>query len=318
MKATSPQQSNLVLGSLGIRQPKGFQGLPSGWVSEWETFAASSGGLNLFGAYHHRQLLDREQRHRLLVILHGMGEHGGRYLHAPHFLQSKVDGVYCVDHRGHGRSEGIRGHVEKFDELAEDGALLVRRLNEQLLKKFGKSEIHLFGHSLGGHIALRMLFLTPDLPLCSATVSAPFLGIKARVPTVKKLAAIGLSRVWGSLQLDTELDVNTLSHDPEVIDAYLHDRLVHSKMTPRFFTEMLAAMDDTLSRETGIELPLQMAVPLQDGLVDAEKSLRFFRQLKHRDKQLKTYPTFFHEPVNEIGKEQVFDDIGSWIEAHSL
>lgn len=249
-------------------------------------------------------------------MLHGFGEHGGRYQHVPHYAREAVDWVVVLDHRGHGRSEGVRGHLDRFDQLADDAALAVRRLDEKLRKRFGAAEIHLLGHSLGGHVVIRMLLAHPDLPLRSATASAPFLGIKAKVPLLKKTAAYALARVWGSLQLDTGQDVAALSHDRSVCECYAADRLIHSKMTPRFYTQMRAAMADTRSRQDGIQTPLQILVPMQDSLVDPEVSLRFFRDLKHRDKQLRTYAGFFHEPLNEIGKEQVFEDTVSWIRSH--
>jgi alpha-beta hydrolase superfamily lysophospholipase len=295
-------------------RPRNHPDLPSDWTSEWETFRSSDPKVQLFSVTHHKEPWKAK---RILVVLHGLGEHGGRYLHVPHYVQSAVDSVYCLDLCGHGRSEGLRGHVERFDVFAEDLALSVRRLDEQLKKRFGYSEIHLLGHSLGGHIGLRALFLFPDLPIHSATISAPFLGIRAKVPFAKKFAAVTLSKIWRTLQLNTELDVNALSHDNEVCEAYLADRLVHSKMTPRFFTELQNAMADTLKRDVGITHPLQFIVPLQDELVDTEKSLEFFKRLKHRDKRLKTYPVFKHEPMNEIGKEQAFEDIVSWIESHT-
>ncbi len=233
-----------------------------------------------------------------------------------HFVREGVDHVLIVDHRGHGRSEGLRGHLDRFDQLSDDAALAVRRLDEKLRKRFGSAEIHLLGHSLGGHVALRMLLAHPDLPLRSATLSAPFLGIKAKVPIVKKAIAVALARVWGSLQLDTEPDVSALSHDKSVCESYAADRLVHSKMTPRFYMQLRAAMADTLGRQDGILTPLQILVPMQDPIVDPELTLRFFRDLKHREKQLRTYAGFFHEPMNEIGKEQVFEDIVAWIRSH--
>jgi alpha-beta hydrolase superfamily lysophospholipase len=255
--------------------------------------------------------------HRALLVLHGHGEHGGRYFHFPHFVHTAVDLVQTVDHRGHGRSEGLRGHIEKFDHFAEDAALAIHRLDGQLKARFGKSEIHLLGHSLGGHVALRTLFLNKDLPLASATVSAPFLAIKVKVPVAKKFAAHALSRIWGSIQMGTGLDPSEISHDKEVVTAYVSDRLVHDKMTPSFFTSMLDAMGDTLKRDSGIEYPLQVLVPLQDRIVDSDVSLDFFRRLKHRDKRLKTYSGFYHEPFNELGKEQAFEDLVSWISSHS-
>ena len=298
----------------GVLQPRGFPGLPEGWVSEWETFASADSELQLFLASHHPTTWTRP---KALLVFHGLGEHGGRYLHFPHFLKEDVGAIFCMDHRGHGRSEGLRGHVTRFDLLADDAALAVRRVDEILRKRFGRAEIHVLGHSLGGLIALRMLFLHPSLPIRSVTVSAPLLGVKVEVPFAKRAAAQVLSRVWGSLHMNSEIDARAISHDSEVVEAYLSDRLVHKKGTPRFYTELLGAINDTIRRDSGIEVPLQMIVPLQDALVDSEASLGFFRNLKHREKQLRTYPGFFHESFNEVGKEQAFEDLRAWINTHS-
>jgi alpha-beta hydrolase superfamily lysophospholipase len=298
----------------GSIQPKNFPALPADWTSDWETFPSSDGVLQLFSVTHHAK---DWQGHRALIILHGLGEHGGRYVHAPHYLHSVVDAIYCLDHRGHGRSEGLRGHVEKFDTFTDDVALAVARLDENLKKRFGRSEIHLLGHSMGGLIGLRTLLKHTGLPLHSASISAPLLGIRVPLPKLKKLAAYALSHLWGSLQMTSELDARLLSHDPDVVAAYQADRLVHQKGTPRFFTELQSAMADTMKKESGITVPLQMMIPLQDQIVDPDVSQRFFRSLKMRDKYLKTYPDFFHEPFNETGKAQAFEDLASWIKSHS-
>lgn len=298
----------------GVLQPRGFPGLPEGWVSEWETFSSSDSELQLFLASYHPSNWTSP---KVLLILHGLGEHGGRYLHFPHYLKNDVGAVFCLDHRGHGRSEGLRGHVARFDLLADDAALAVRRVDDILRKRFGRSEIHVLGHSMGGLVALRMMLLHPSLPVRSLTVSAPLLAVKVELPFAKRAAAHVLSRVWGSLHMNSEIDPRVLSHDAEVAEAYTADRLVHKKGTPRFYTELLGAMADTLKRDSGIEVPLQMIVPLQDSVVDPEAALGFFRNLKHREKQLRTYPGFYHESFNEVGKEQAFEDLRTWINTHS-
>ena len=221
-----------------ILRPKGFPDLPQGWESDWETFAASDGGLQLFAVTHRDRStgIPAERARRAMLVIHGMGEHGGRYFHFPHYLQNAVSAVHCIDLRGHGRSEGLRGHIERFEQLTDDVALSVRRFYEQGVKRHGEGfELHVFGHSLGGHLVLRTAFLHSDLPAASYAISSPFLGIKVEVPVVKEFAAKMLSRVWGSLQMATALDAGLLSHDPEVIAAYREDRLVHDKMTPRFY-----------------------------------------------------------------------------------
>lgn len=305
----------------GVLQPRGFPPLPQDWTSEWETFPSSDGKLQLFAVTHHLiSAVNAAGNGRALVVLHGHGEHGGRYLHFPHYVRDTVDTVYCLDLRGHGRSEGLRGHVDRFDLFTEDVALAIHRLDDQLRKRFGKSEIHVQAHSMGGLIGLRLGFLNKSLPVRSFTISAPLLGLRVHVPPVKKLVGQALSNIWGTLHMNSELDATKVSRDPEVVSAYLADRLNHSKVTPRFFTEMTRAMADTVKRHSGFDYPIQMMVPLQDQIVDPEVTLQFFRELKCKsssDKVLKTYAGFYHEPYNEIGKEQVFEDLKSWITAHA-
>jgi len=304
---------------LGMIQPRDFPSLPSGWTSEWETFPSAEGlggiKLRLFGVLHHPEG-DAWKSPRALIVVHGIGEHSGRYLHFPHYVQSAVDAVYSYDHRGHGRSEGLQGHVDQFDFFAEDLKVAIRRLDEKLRARFGRSEISIFAHSLGGLITLRALFSDPHLPIVSAALSAPLLGMKVQVPMVKKTAAKLLSKVWGNLQMVTEIDPKLLSHDQEVVQAYSTDRLVHKKVTPRLFTEMTRAMEETRRRETGWEYPVLMQLPEEDQVTDTEAASRFFRSLKQRDKLLKTYPGFFHESFNEVRKELPFEDLVSWLIQH--
>lgn len=294
----------------GILQPRGFPALPRGWSSEWETFLSADGKVQLFGVLHSRSA---GPVRRVLVVSHGLGEHGGRYLHFPHFLEKHVDAVYCLDHRGHGRSEGLRGHVERFDLFSDDLALAIRRLGERLTKLHGAVEIHLVGHSLGGLIALRALLADTKLAVRSVALSAPLLGIRVEVPAIKKMLAGTLSRVWGSLQMLNELDARELSHDPAVVEAYLADRLVHKKITPRLYTQMVATYEVARRRDSGLAAPLLMLIPEEDRITDSGAAMNFFRGLKHRAKELKTYPGFYHEAFNETGKEKVFEDLAGWI-----
>jgi len=297
--------------------PPGFPGLPSGWKHDWDTFPSEDGKVQLYAQTLSAPDLGERKPCRVLVVLHGMGEHGGRYLHLPHFLKSAVDAVVILDHRGHGKSEGLRGHAESFDELVNDAAMAVTRTHQKFTARYGSSEVHLLGHSLGGHVAIRMQFLHPELPLASVTACAPFLGIKQHVPVWKKIGGNVMSSLFGTLQLETGLDVESVSRDQAVVDTLRVDRLAHTKMTTQFFVGLMAAMKETMLRHEGINPPIQILVPLDDRIVNAELSQEFYRNLKHADKWLKTYPETFHEPMHDFGKEQVFADIQSWIELHS-
>ncbi len=303
----------------GILQPQGFPGLPEGWVSESGTFESSDGALKIFAVTHWKEKIrkasgESRKTPKVLAVFHGLGEHGGRFLHFPHYLQEDVDAVYCQDHRGHGRSEGLRGHADRFDLLTEDVVLGLKRLDESLRREFGSSDIHVFGHSMGGLVSLRAHFLNADLPVKSLTVCSPLLGIRVKIPFFKKVAAIGVAKIWGKLQMKSEVDATILSHDQAVVEAYRQDRLVHDRVTPQFFVGLQAAIADTAARTSGMNYPLQMLLPEDDRLVDSDVSQHFFRALKHRDKELKTYPRLFHEPFNEPEKAAVFEDIRQWMQ----
>ena len=177
-------------------------------------------------------------------------------------------------------------------------------------------ELHLFGHSMGGLIALRTAIKFSHLPLNSISVSAPLLKLAQRVPALKKMAGQMLSHFWGSIQMASEVDPKVLSHDQDVVSAYQSDRLVHQKITPSLYFSMERVMAQTVRSSEDVAYPVQFLIPMADQLVDSDTTLKFYSGLKWKNKNLKTYPGFFHEIHNEIGKEQVFGDLISWIEAH--
>ncbi|MBS1962445.1 MAG: lysophospholipase [Bdellovibrionales bacterium] len=292
----------------GVKQPQGFPGMPEGWFTEWETRVASDDATKLFALVHRKRDVAVK---RVLVLVHGFGEHAGRYLHFPHYLDacgSGVDAVFAYDQRGHGRSEGLRGDVDRFDSLADDLEGMLRHVET----KFPGAEIHLLGHSLGGHVALRFGFLHPGLPLKSFQVSAPYLALHKEPPLPLRGVAAVLSKTWKTLSLSTDVDASVLSRDDRVVENYSSDRLNHGRMTPRFYASMTAAQKDTLARREGFGYPgLAVHVPLADRLVNTPVTLAFFERLDLPGKRLFEYPDFRHEPMNEIGKEAFFENLSA-------
>ncbi|MDR3608754.1 MAG: lysophospholipase [Oligoflexia bacterium] len=306
--------------ALGIVQPAGFPPLPAGWSTEFTTYPSHDGELKLFSATHTRPDLKKVTSRplRALVIAHGIGEHGGRYLHFPHYLADTVDLLFCPDHRGHGRSEGLRGHVDRFTDYSEDLRVGIERLGSQY-------EIHVLGHSMGSLILMNLLMDHPELPLYSAILSSPLLAVSVEVPLIKKAAAGALSNLWGNLQIRTGLNASMLSHDAAVVEAYRKDRLVHDFCTPRLYTEMSASMKKISHHAEAfaerVRLPLLMQVPTGDKIVNSEAAIGFFHAVKSAKKddtlKLKTYPGFFHEAYNETGKQQTFEDLKEWLSSET-
>jgi lysophospholipase len=320
--------------------PEGFpKQLPSGWISEWTNILI--GQQKIFVVIHRRQSLSEVRR--ALVVIHGFGEHGGRYFHFPTELQNEVDAIVIPDLQGHGRSEGVRGHIDHFDQL-NDTITSVLDLTRQ---RFGSEmTLDLLGHSLGGHLVLRQILkFHTSLELThvrSLVISAPFLDFEIKVPWTKKLAAMTLSKVWGHLGIAAPFDANVLTHDAAVVKAHGQDRLIQSQMTPRFFTELNEAMkvtresvspvmeqavgqgvqQDKTARYFGADqLPVLVIIPESDSLVSHEASLSFFQAVMKRTEflgigtclRLVTFKQMRHEPFNEIDRELAFKEVRSWL-----
>ena len=246
---------------------------------------------------------------RELLVVHGMGEHSGRYGHLIEHLSDVFGAIHAFDLRGHGCSTGLRGDAPQFDTFCEDALLIAQSIVGHDTNK----ELTLLGHSMGGLISLRLLQLNRSVPFQKAIISAPFLGLSFQVPSWKKALGHVLARTLPRLQLASDVNPSYLSHDPEVVAAYVKDRLVHNKCTPRLYFEMMGVLEKVRSHTDALPCPSLFLVPGVDRVVDSEVTLKFVELLKDRNKVLKTYPDFYHEPLNELEKERVFHDIRVWL-----
>ena len=300
--------SDLYPGSL---MPRGFPGLPPHWES-----CARWSDLGHHEVIHRRDTTWGNIR-QCLCIVHGLGEHGGRYRHFPHYLNAVVDEVRTLDLIGHGRSRGRRGDIPRFDDFADQVAQYLQRLEHEL-SGGGPYRIHLLGHSLGGLVSLRALLLHPQLPLSSVALSAPLLGINVQIPLSKRLAAQALRLAWGSYPIAAPVTGEGLSHDLEVIRAHQADALRHDQLSARFFFGMMRAMDDMRQRGSEIpsHYPLLFLVPKQDPVVNSESTLKFCQTLKANEVRVIPYDDFRHEAFNEVHKERPFADLTHWLERH--
>ena len=141
--------------------------------------------------------------------------------------------------------------------------------------------------------------------------------VKFPVPPVKKMAASILKSLWGTLQLPTGLPAEAISRIPEEVRLYKEDRLNHDRMTPRFFESLQASMAMVRSKVTARDVPIQMLVPLADGVVSPDAEVSYYHQLKQHDKRLKTYDGGFHEAMNDLNRDEFFRDVADWIRIHS-
>ncbi|NLW92188.1 MAG: alpha/beta hydrolase [Syntrophomonadaceae bacterium] len=249
----------------------------------------------------------------VVVLVHGLGEHGARYANLINHMQGDNVSFYTQDHRGHGRSQGARGHITSFMEYVDDLKLLVGMAHDQ---NPGVPLI-LLGHSMGGAIAARYALEYPAY-INALILSAAGLIPSMAVPGWQDKLARFLSRVAPATTFPNGLSVDDLSHDPQVIKAYVDDPLVHNKISARWYTEMLNNSQQVLSRAAQLNMPLLVVHGGGDKIVDIAGSDRVFIAASSKDKIYKSFPGLFHETMNETmpEREEVLNAITAWILDH--
>lgn len=246
-----------------------------------------------------------------LAIVHGHGEHSGRYMNVVDSLLPRGYAVYGFDHRGHGRSRGQRGHIDSWAEYREDVRAFLRLI---AAREAGRATF-LMGHSMGALVVLDYLLhdsggirgaVISAPPLEPAGVAKPYLVFLSRV----------LSKACPRFPLRIALDTSALSRDARVVRAFRADPLVHGKFTARWGTESLAAVARVKTRAADIKAPVLFVHGEADRLNVPAGSRDFFDAIRIADKTLLLYPEMFHELHNDIGYDRVIGDLELWLARH--
>ncbi len=246
----------------------------------------------------------------VIAIVHGFGEHSGRYMNVVNTLVPQGFAVFGFDHRGHGKSPGQRGHIMHWKEYVED----VDRFLQFIRETEKDAPIFLLGHSMGGLIVLNYALTKPE-GLHGVIASAPLLSQPGIAPVLLAISRI-LSKIWPSFSIDTKLDVQTISRDPKVQQAYVNDPLVHSRASARLGTEITAATEWTQAHADNFSLPLLIIHGEADELVEPQGSAEFFEKVTFADKTRLTFKDGRHETHNDLEKERELQQILGWLEEH--
>jgi alpha-beta hydrolase superfamily lysophospholipase len=195
--------------------------------------------------------------------------------------------TYALDHRGHGRSDGRRGHVRRFVRYVQD----LEKFRRRVVGSVGPDVPLVFlGHSLGGLVLIRYLEEYPGVPAL----------LYYAVP---------------ALPMSTGLPSEYLSHDALVVEAYERDFLVHDRVTPRTYGEIHREIDVAFSKASQLRLPMLFLVPSDDRIVRPDMMQRFAASLSGSGyAQLETYAGLYHEVLNEANRSRVVVDVLGWIE----
>ena len=235
-----------------------------------------------------------------LLVVHGIGEHSGRYQELARYAQDRGALVRAFDLSGHGASSGRRAFVRRFsDYLAE-----VREELTALQQEAGQVPIHVYGHSMGGLVAL-CYALASDTPQPSRLVlSAPALGAEA--PAWQRLAAPVLGRLAPIIPIPSPVQLDQLSHDPAVGEAYAKDPLVTRSVTARLGHETLRAMEHARRSLTGLKQPTLVIHGGDDTLVPT-RTTEILATVPTVTRTV--YPGMRHELHHERDRERVLEDV---------
>jgi acylglycerol lipase len=246
----------------------------------------------------------------VVVIAHGLGEHSGRYSNIIEKLNGKGISFYALDHRGHGRSGGKRGHIMSFMEYVYDLKLLidfVKMDNERL-------PLILLGHSMGGVISIKYALAYPE-DVSGLILSSAGLVTVLEVPKWKESLGRFFSRNMPGLTMPSGLPPEFISRDSAVVEAYKNDPLVHDKVSSRWFTEFTNSAKECLSRASELNMPLLLFHGIDDKLVDYRGTERVYEAAASKDKTLYLFEGLYHETMNELPEDRnrVLDVVGKWI-----
>lgn len=268
-------------------------------------------GVADLGLYYQSWLPDHAAR-AVVVIIHGFSDHCGRYDNLVEVLVNHRLAVYSYDLRGHGQSSGKPGYVDRFDDYRQDTHIFINLVHKQ----HPNLPLFLFGHSMGGLIALDQALYYPE-SMSGVIASAPHLGTPPVAP-VKLMAGRVLSRLWPSFSMPAGLDESGLSRDEEAVQAYRDDPLVHGVGTARLSTEIEAAVAETQTNAQGLKPPLFIYFGSEDHITNPADSQRFYDSVLNTDKTIIIYDGGHHENHNDIHYERVVIEVAQWIEAQLL
>jgi alpha-beta hydrolase superfamily lysophospholipase len=246
-----------------------------------------------------------------VLFVHGYGDHCARYPYASaHFTNAGFDWI-TFDYRGHGQAAGTRGHCYHFQEyLCDlDAALALAE------RRSAGRPLFVVATSHGALVALRYFLDAASKPphVRGLVLCSPFFAVGIKVPAIKLALGKVMSRLVPRLAMSSQIKSEDLSRDPAVVEAHRKDRWTHHVATVRWFTEATAAQAYCLAHADELRLPVLMLVAGDDRVVVAAKSQETFDAMTQSDKQFVLYPGYFHEVLNDIGRETVFTDLEKWL-----
>ena len=251
-----------------------------------------------------------ENPRALMVFVHGLGEHCGRYGSFVRYFTDRGFVLALYDQRGHGKSSGPRVDGRSLDLFLDD----LSDFAGVAAAHFPNISLHyLAGHSFGGQVVLNFAGLRPHF-FAGVIACSPNLGVALPLPTWKKKMADWLLQKKPSFRLGGMIHPHWLSHDLRVVRAYAKDPLVSRFVTVQLGQAILKNLEQTTALAQKIKNPLLLVHGTADRVCHPQATARFYEEVPFQDKEIRLYEGLYHELLNESTKEQVFGDIAQWLE----
>jgi len=247
----------------------------------------------------------------LVLVVHGLGEHGGRYLNLASHLVARGYGVYIHDLYGHGKSPGPRADVTSFEDRVAD----LKKFYYAVSREHPASRVFMIGHSLGAAIATEYALAHPEDLAGLVLSGVPFRLNGTESASLRRVIRL-LARSWPRLGLNS-VPTETLSREQTVVDAYNRDPLVfHGRVPARTLHNMITQWSRIAPAVADLKVPLLILHGGMDQLCHPSGSVMLEETAGVADKTLKVYSGLYHEIFNEAECGKVYGDVASWLAAH--
>ena len=261
---------------------------------------------NIYKTDFYGQIWEAANTKAVVVLVHGMGEHSGRYKHVAKKLTNNDYSVVAFDHFGHGKTGGKLGHNPGFDAVLESITKTIDKAKEE----FPNKPIFLYGHSMGGNAVINYsLRINNNLKGLIAT--SPFLKLAFQPPAIKLAVGKLLQKIAPSITMGNELDANDISRDKNEVEKYISDPLVHDKISPNFSITFIETGKWAIENATNLKTPMYLLHGTADKIIDYKGTEAFANNSVKAT--LKLYEGGYHELQNDLCQEEMLQDVVLWL-----
>lgn len=268
---------------------------------EHKEFSFRSHNTNFYGQY-----WQPEKVKAIVVLVHGMGGHSGRYLCVVEKLLMQDFAVIAYDNFGHGKTSGKRGHNPSFEALLD----VIGEVISIAYELFQSKPLFLYGHSMGGNLVINCV-LRRQFQIKGVIATSPFLKLAFQPPKWKMFLGKILHKVAPSVTLGNEIDANHVSRNVNEVNKYITDPLVHNKISPNYSLSIIDAGQWAIESAGQLQIEMFVAHGIEDKIIDYKGSVAFTEKTKLAS--LKLYKDSYHELHNDFCKDVLLEDVVSWV-----